>query len=70
MWGVTGFCGLAKQSALQPQACPCSESNTVSPIRESPPAWEGAQLAELLAGPNETIHFGTAKELYERNQSN
>ena len=41
MWGVTGLCGLAKQSALQPQAGPCSESNTVSPMRESPPAREG-----------------------------
>ena len=29
----------------------------------------GAQLAELLAGPDETIHFGKANERYERNQS-
>lgn len=41
MWGVTGHCGLAKQSAPQPQAGPCSESNAVSPIREFPPAREG-----------------------------
>ena len=32
--------------------------------------WGGAQLAELLAGPDETMHFGTARERYERNQSN